>query len=319
MQSQSHNFRKTALRSALALALAITSWLPGAARAADQEGTPKSSPMRQITTQAQAEALKPGDSIAMVCAMCKIVNVEQVTADQTHVKTLTVGEKLACPTCGATVEVVATGTGEGRNAEVNYVCSECGDQAMFVTATEPGSGSHAKRGNDGAPASRHDAESPMKRNPRFLLATALSILAVSVGILGLSGCATTKQVSAGDEQVLVCPECKIVTETIERPGLGGYDDYYNVGLDPDPGVDPDTIQAHLPRLPGSDRDALQGRKMETQVLGLQGLAFHLPRLSPEGDVIDFREAIEVHATTNRPGIRALEPTKIPNHQNPKTT
>ena len=146
MQSQSHNFRKTALRSALALALAITSWLPGAARAADQEGTPKSSPMRQITTQAQAEALKPGDSIAMVCAMCKIVNVEQVTADQTHVKTLTVGEKLACPTCGATVEVVATGTGEGRNAEVNYVCSECGDQAMFVTATESGSGSHAKRG-----------------------------------------------------------------------------------------------------------------------------------------------------------------------------
>ena len=76
----------------------------------------------------------------------------------------------------------------------------------------------------------------MKRNPRFLLATALSILAVSVGILGLNGCATTEQSAAGDEQVFVCPECKIVTETIERPGLGGYDDYYNVGLDPDPGV-----------------------------------------------------------------------------------
>ena len=149
MNSKLQIRRKTNLRSGLALALMLTSLLsllPGVARAAEQEGTPKSSPMRQITTQAQAEALKPGDSIAMVCAMCKIVTIEPVTADQTHVKMLTIGEKLACPTCGATVEVVATGTGEGKDAEVNYVCSECGDQAMFVTATEPGSGSHAKRG-----------------------------------------------------------------------------------------------------------------------------------------------------------------------------
>ncbi|MGC1479116.1 MAG: hypothetical protein WA771_01320 [Chthoniobacterales bacterium] len=141
MNSKLQIRRKTNLRSGLALALMLTSLLPGLARAAEQEGTPKSSPMRRITTQAQAEALKPGDSIAMVCAMCKIVTIEPVTADQTHVKMLTIGEKLACPTCGATVEVVATGTGEAKDAEVNYVCSECGDQAMFVTATESGSGS----------------------------------------------------------------------------------------------------------------------------------------------------------------------------------
>jgi len=36
--------------------------------------------------------------------------------------------------------VTATGKGEGKNAEVKHVCSKCGDDAMFVCASEPGSG-----------------------------------------------------------------------------------------------------------------------------------------------------------------------------------
>ena len=76
----------------------------------------------------------------MVCAMCKIVTVHKVAADAEHVEMMTAGEKLTCPTCGGTVEVVATGKGEGKDAEVKHVCSECGDDAMFVTATKPGTG-----------------------------------------------------------------------------------------------------------------------------------------------------------------------------------
>lgn len=144
MKATSHTRAKITLPSSLALALTLTAWLPGAARAADGERLAHPTlEMRQIATQAQAEALKPGDSIAMTCAMCKIVTVVPVTADEKHVKMLTVGETMKCPSCKGAVEIAATGKGEGQDAEVKYVCSECGDKAMFVTATKPGSGSLA--------------------------------------------------------------------------------------------------------------------------------------------------------------------------------
>tara|TARA_R110001592_G_scaffold341806_1_gene631161 strand:- start:1407 stop:1937 length:531 start_codon:yes stop_codon:yes gene_type:complete len=97
--------------------------------------------MNHITTQAQAEALKPGDSMSMTCSKCKDVMVQKVTADNAHVKMMTVGEKVTCGPCGGTVEVVATGKGTGKDAEVKHVCSICGDDAMFCAATAPGSGS----------------------------------------------------------------------------------------------------------------------------------------------------------------------------------
>ncbi len=97
--------------------------------------------MNHITTQAQAEALKPGDSMSMTCSKCKHVMVQEVTADNAHVKMMTVGEKVTCGACDGTVEVVATGKGEGKNAEVKHVCSKCGDDAMFCAATTSGSGS----------------------------------------------------------------------------------------------------------------------------------------------------------------------------------
>ncbi len=96
--------------------------------------------LSHITTQAQAEALKPGDSMAMACAMCKSVMVQKVTEDMAHVKMMTVGEEIMCHSCGGTVEVAATGKGKGKNAEVKYVCSKCGDDAMFCAASTPGSG-----------------------------------------------------------------------------------------------------------------------------------------------------------------------------------
>ena len=97
--------------------------------------------MHHIMTQAQAEALKPGDTMSMTCSKCKNVMVRTVTTDKAHVKMMTVGEKDMCDVCGGTVTIVATGKGKGKDAEVKHVCSKCGDDAMFCSATTPGSGS----------------------------------------------------------------------------------------------------------------------------------------------------------------------------------
>ena len=60
--------------------------------------------MEHITTQAQAEALKPGDSMSMTCSKCKNVMVRTVTTDNAHVKMMTVGEKGMCDVCRGTVK-----------------------------------------------------------------------------------------------------------------------------------------------------------------------------------------------------------------------
>ena len=131
---------KIGLSAGIAAILAVAVWWSGAAHAADPaKGMPSMNHMNHITTQAEAEALKPGDSMSMTCAKCKSVMVQKVTTNNAHVKMMTVGEKVKC-SCGGTVEVVATGKGEGKNAEVKHVCSKCGDDAMFCSAVKPGSG-----------------------------------------------------------------------------------------------------------------------------------------------------------------------------------
>lgn len=141
MKTKHNILSKISLSSALAVALAFAVWLPGAARGAEHEkGAPHAMTMNQIKTQAQAEALKPGDSISMTCSKCKSVMVMPVTTGQEHVKMMTVGEKHTCQSCKGSVEVVATGTGKGKDAEVKHVCTKCGDDAMFVCASKPGSG-----------------------------------------------------------------------------------------------------------------------------------------------------------------------------------
>ena len=146
MKSKRNILSKVILSLGATLALASGVWLPGTARAAESaKETAKPAHdlvhMDHIMTQAQAEALKPGDSMAMTCSKCKHTMVQKVTAgSDAHVKMMTVGEKLKCPSCGGSVEVVATGKGKGKDAEVKHVCSKCGDDAMFCTAVKPGSG-----------------------------------------------------------------------------------------------------------------------------------------------------------------------------------
>lgn len=106
----------------------------------------KMTKMTHIKTQAEAEALKPGDSIAMVCSMCKIVTVHPVANDKSHVEMMTVGNTHTCSSCSGKVTVKGTGKGEGKHQEVKHVCGECGEDAMFVVATK--AGDHEKHRQD---------------------------------------------------------------------------------------------------------------------------------------------------------------------------
>jgi hypothetical protein len=112
-------------------------------KAAGDDGIAASPKVRQmlseIKTRAQAESLKPGDSIAMVCTKCKSVMVHNVTTEKGHIKVMTVGEKHLCPGCNSMITVV--GTGKGIHNEVKHTCEKCGDDSIFCCASKPGSGS----------------------------------------------------------------------------------------------------------------------------------------------------------------------------------
>ena len=139
---------KVSITSGLALFVGLAVWSSLAAQdpvkkheAHQEPGHQESgmAHMNHITTQTEAEALKPGDSIAMACSKCKHIMVQQVTKDSSHVKLMTIGQSHKC-VCGGTVTVVGTGKGKGKDEAVNHVCSKCGDDAMFVCAIKPGTG-----------------------------------------------------------------------------------------------------------------------------------------------------------------------------------
>jgi len=119
----------------IAMAFAL---LAGAASVGAAEQMKGAQYLIKITKPEQAEALKAGDTMAMVCAKCKSVVVHDVTTEKGHIKTMTVGEKHLCPGCDSTIEVV--GTGKGKHDEVKHVCGKCGDDSAFCCATKPGAG-----------------------------------------------------------------------------------------------------------------------------------------------------------------------------------
>jgi hypothetical protein len=137
---------KTIASVSIAFALAMVASLPLTATAADE--TKPMKPMKagehmmmlnHINSSDQAQELKSGDSIAMVCAKCKSVVVHNVNTEKGHIKTMTVGSKHLCPGCSSTITVV--GVGKLAKSEVKHVCGKCGDDSVFCCATKPGSGS----------------------------------------------------------------------------------------------------------------------------------------------------------------------------------
>lgn len=87
----------------------------------------------QVATKAQADAVKPGDQIAMVCAKCKTVEVTLVTQDTKTKSKLIPGQKHLCAGCKSTITVVGS---KAHNQEViKHVCEACGDESAFCCAT----------------------------------------------------------------------------------------------------------------------------------------------------------------------------------------
>ena len=125
----------------MAFALTLVAWLPGTAHAQEpmkpMKGGEHLVMLTHINTTNQAEELKPGDSIAMVCTKCKSVMVHNVTTEKGHIQVMTVGEKHLCPGCNSMITVV--GVGKGKKNEVKHTCEKCGDNSVFCCATKPGS------------------------------------------------------------------------------------------------------------------------------------------------------------------------------------
>ncbi|HNO78144.1 MAG TPA: hypothetical protein PKN33_08800 [Phycisphaerae bacterium] len=146
MASKHNVTQKLSLALGVSVALALAVWWSIEAQASDEppdrHEAQRVTHLKHITTLAEAEALQQGDILAVVCSMCRFVEIHHVTNDKLHVKLMTVGEKHTCAVCGGIVTLVGTGKGNGKNEEVNHVCSKCGDDAMFVCATKAGGGEH---------------------------------------------------------------------------------------------------------------------------------------------------------------------------------
>jgi hypothetical protein len=131
--------KESKLWLSLAVAVVVTAGFAFEATAAEKgsaRGGASDLTMKPIRTQADAEALKPGDELAMVCSKCKSVVIHRVNTEKGHIKTMTVGEKHLCPGCDSTIEV--TGFGKGKHDEVKHVCKACGDESAFCCATKAG-------------------------------------------------------------------------------------------------------------------------------------------------------------------------------------
>lgn len=139
MKTKLNLLRRFSLSSGLAVALAFAAWPLGRVNAGPElKGYQRSLQLRSLNTKAQAEALKPDDAIAMICAKCKSVTVEYVTLEKGHIRHVTPGEKHLCPGCNSSIQVV--GSGKQAVTEVKHVCDSCGDSSAFCCATKPGEG-----------------------------------------------------------------------------------------------------------------------------------------------------------------------------------
>jgi hypothetical protein len=132
----------------MAIAIALAAWLPSNLNAAEEMKPMKGSEhllmLGKIETKAQADALKPDDTIAMVCAKCKTVWITRVKQGTKGAQLLMEGgqpkELLgahACAGCKSTLTVV--GVQKGAHTELKHSCNTCGDDSAFCCATKSGS------------------------------------------------------------------------------------------------------------------------------------------------------------------------------------
>jgi len=92
---------------------------------------------RPITTGKEATAVKPDDTVMMVCGACKTAMIR----NSKHVgppskgseEWFTIGSKHQCDHCGGEITVV-----RGKTADsMQHNCSMCGEGAAFCCAASP--------------------------------------------------------------------------------------------------------------------------------------------------------------------------------------
>ena len=140
---------KSLLGAGVAIAMAMAAWLPTTVTAADEPMKPMKGGehllmLNKVETKAQADALKPDDTIAMVCAKCKTVYVTRVKQGVKGAQLLMekgqpkelIGTH-ACAGCNSTITI--TGHGKGKEMVLKHSCGACGDDSAFCCATKPGS------------------------------------------------------------------------------------------------------------------------------------------------------------------------------------
>lgn len=119
------------------MGFALIATISGAQAADSMKGAERLMHLNRITTQAEAEALKPGDTIAMACAKCKSAIVMQVTPEAKHLTKMVPGSRHLCPGCQSYIEV--KGQGKGARQTIKHVCKACGSSSAYCCATKSGS------------------------------------------------------------------------------------------------------------------------------------------------------------------------------------
>lgn len=137
MKTTFNLLRNLSLAAAVSAALGVGLTLNAADTHLQMKGAQH---LQHLTSPKQAEALKSGDTVAMVCAKCKNVSVTRVEKERGR-EFLKVGTKHACAGCSSEVEVVGMGD-RGPDKQhltaVKHVCKSCGDDSAFCCATKPG-------------------------------------------------------------------------------------------------------------------------------------------------------------------------------------
>ena len=149
MKTMTHIKTGLVLGTIAALAIAIVTWLPARASAADEpmKGGQHMLHLQSLNTKAQVDALKTGDTIVMACAKCKTIWTTRVKADakgaqilNEHGKPVEYIGTHACGGCKDTITV--TGHKKGDITELKHTCNACGGE-VFCCATTAG---HATKG-----------------------------------------------------------------------------------------------------------------------------------------------------------------------------
>lgn len=139
------------MSAGVAIAVALAALLPTIAAAAEVPMKPMKGGehllmLNKMETKAEAEALKPDDTFAMVCAKCKTVYVTRVKQgvkgaellmnlmDKGPQKEL-IGTH-GCAGCKSTLTV--TGHAKGDITALKHSCGACGDDSAFCCATKGG-------------------------------------------------------------------------------------------------------------------------------------------------------------------------------------